>query len=584
MPAVDRSRVTLLAGRVLDPQAAPVPLRWWRRAWAAPAWTHLLGLAAILLVLVPVVGTSQSFLADEGAAIIQARSLAAGHGWLVGNPLPEVDPTGAWYPVVNAEQGQKGFAPLAKHPAYSLLAAGADRVGGVTGIILLSLAGTLAAAGLAAALAGRIDGSLVRPTLWVVGLASPMLFDGFLSMAHTLGAALATAAVLAAVVAVQDHRPAVALWVAPAVAGAVLLRSEALLFAAALALVRAVVAIRREYRVPDAVVAGTAVAAALGARLVERVWIARITGGAVAATSVGVPAAGGSFVRGRVDGFLMTWLNPAYGGSVALRLCLLVMLPAIGWCAYRARAYPEDRAEILSGAALAAGAAVAAAVMEPGNVVPGLLIAFPLATAGMLVLRRQLFATVGPVVIAATAALYACAVLATQYAEGGNGEWGGRYFALLVPAAVPVLLAGLRLQGRALAPAVRRGAVAALVVCSVALSTMAIGGLRTSHEVAARVAARIDAAGRMTGDPRPVVLTTWVGGARQVWPTFDDHRWLYVPRTDVAAASGRLQAAGVHRFLFVTFDLEADRPQLAGFAVVSTDGPAGGYQILVLES
>jgi len=81
-----------------------------------------------------------------------------------------------------------------------------------------------------------------------------------------------------------------------------------------------------------------------------------------------------------------------------------------------------------------------------------------------------------------------------------------------------------------------------------------------------------------------VVLTTWIGGPRLVWSTFDDHRWLYVPTTDVAA--GRLRAAGVNRFLFVTIDLDAELSKLADFTVVSRDGPANGdgYQVLVLDS
>lgn len=566
--------------------AVPVTRPWWARVWALPAWAHLAVLAVVLLVLVPVVGTSQSFLADEGAAIIQARSLEAGDGWIVDHPVPGLDPEGAWYPVVNAEHGEKGFAPLAKHPAYPLLAAAAARLGGVTGIVLLSLSGTLAAAGLAAALAGRLDRSLVRPTLWVVGLASPMLFDGFLAMAHTLGAACATAALLAAVVALQDRRPRMALLVAPAVAGAVLLRNEAVLFAAALALVAGLLMISRRYRVAAALLAGSTVAAALGARLAERIWIARITGEAVAATSVGVPAAGGGYLRGRVDGFLMTWLNPAYGGSLAVRLALLLTLPAIGWAVLRVRVDPTDRVGILGGGAVAAGAAVVALAMTPDNVVPGLLIAFPVATAGLLALHVRLFKEIGPLLIGATTALFALGVLATQYADGGIGEWGGRYFALAVPASVPLFLAALRLRGLALPAPVRRGVAAAMAICAIALSSMAIGGLRSSHAVAERVVARIEGAGRSTGDPRPVILTTWIGGPRLAWPTFDDHRWLYVTEDEVAIAAGRLRAAGIDRFLFVTTDLNTLRNQLAGFTVVSVDGlPSGaGYQILLLES
>jgi len=562
--------------------AGPAPRRrGWRRAWGLPVWAHLVALTLILLVLVPVVGRPQSFLADEGAAILQARSLATGQGWILEHPLPEVDPEGAWYPVVNAEHGEKGFAPLAKHPAYAVLTAAAARVAGVTGIVLLSLAGTVLSAGLAAALAGRFDSRFVRPALWAVGLGSPMLFDGYLAMGHTLGAASATAAVLAAVVALQERRPAVAVLVAPAVAVAVLLRSEALLFAAALALVATVLAVQRVHRRPALLMAGSVLAAAGAAHLLEQVWIARIAGEPVTAL-VPVPSSGADFLRGRVDGFLATWVNPAYGGSLNLRLALLLLIPAIAWCASRVRADPGDRAGILGGAAVAAAAALAAWTIDPTNVVPGLLVAFPLATAGLLVLRRRLFKDVGLAVVAATAGLFALAVLGTQYSEGGNAEWGGRYFALLVPAAIPVFLAALYAQGLALSVLVRRGAALALVVCSLALSAMAIGGLRASNKAGVEMAARVEAAGRATGDPRPVVLTTWGAGPRLLWPTFEDHRWLYARGPDLADAASRLRAAGIDRFVFVTRDLADDLPMLSGFSVLSTDGRSNGLREQVL--
>lgn len=579
---VDTYSVTLVDSRRVE---APVGIRsrFWARAWALPVWAHLLALGGILLLLVPVVGTG-TFLADEGAAIIQARSLEVGDGWIVEHPLPEIDSEGAWYPVINADRGENGFAPLAKHPAYPIMAAAAARLGGMAGMVVLSLAGTVAAAGLAAALARRIDPALARPTVWVVGLASPLLFDGFLVMAHTLGAALAAAAVLAAVVAIEDRRPAVALLVGPAIAGLVLLRNEALLFAAALVLVTVVLALRRSYRVPTVLVAGTTLVAALGARLVERFWLADITGGAVSATAVGVPAAGDSFLRGRFDGFMVTWLTPGYGGTGVGPVALLVMLGALGWCVLRIRSYPDQQTGILGSAAVAAAAAVVAVVAAPSNVVPGLLLAFPVLTAGMLVLRRRLFDRVGTVLAGATAALFALAVIATQYAVGGTAEWGGRYFALAVPVVVPLLLAALRLEGRSLTSSVRRGVAGALVVCSVALSIMAVGALRANHEAGGELVARIEAAGRATGDDRPVVITTWVGASRLAWPTFEDHRWLYVPEDEVASAVARLPGVGVHRFVVLTTHLQAVRPQLAGLTVVASDGPPDGQgrQILVL--
>ena len=47
-----------------------------RRVADAPLWAHALALLVGLLVLLPIVGTQASYSADEGAAIIQARSLA----------------------------------------------------------------------------------------------------------------------------------------------------------------------------------------------------------------------------------------------------------------------------------------------------------------------------------------------------------------------------------------------------------------------------------------------------------------------------------------------------------------------------
>ena len=571
--------MTLSADRALP--AAPA----WARAWALPVPAHLLALALILLALVPVVGTSQSFLADEGAAVLQARSLAAGEGWIVEHPLPEVDPEGRWYPVVNAERGRLGFAPLAKHPAYPALAAAAARLGGVAGMVVLSLAGTVAAAGLAAALARRVDDGLARPALWTVGLASPLLFDGFLVMAHTLAAALAAAAVLAAVVAIEDRRPAVALLAGPPVAGAVLLRNEALLFAAALVLVSGALALGRRSPRVAALVALTTAVAAVAARVADRTWVADVTGGAMSTTAVGVPAAGESLVRGRVEGFVLTWLTPGYGGPRVGLLALLVMVVAVVVCAWCVRSRPHDRPAVAAAAVVAAVAAVVAVAAAPGNVVPGLLVAFPVATAGVVLLRRPLFRHLGLVVAGATTALFTLAVLATQYSVGGSGEWGGRYFALAVPVAAPLLLAALRLHGRSLDPSLRRAVAAALVVCSGALSVMAVNALRLNHRAKADLAARIEAAGRATGEARPVVATTWVAAARLAWPTFDGHRWLYVPEDDVGAATSRLRGAGVGRFVLVTTDLAAVSPQLDGLRVVAADGPPGGRgrQILVLE-
>ncbi|HSH22873.1 MAG TPA: hypothetical protein VK975_02320, partial [Acidimicrobiales bacterium] len=136
-----------------------------RRAWAAPLWAHATVLAVVLLALVPVVGTSASFSPDEGAVILQARSLAAGDGWILEHPFAELDPDDRYYPLGGSSQGADGKAPFAKHPAYPLVLAGLEGLGGVGAMLVLSTLGTVGAAVAGALLAREVAGGLERPVL-----------------------------------------------------------------------------------------------------------------------------------------------------------------------------------------------------------------------------------------------------------------------------------------------------------------------------------------------------------------------------------------------------------------------------------
>ncbi len=250
------------------------------RVWAASLWAHAVALAVVLLSLVPVIGTGVSFSADEGAAIVQAHQLAKGDGWVVDHPLPQVDPTGKAYPLELSFRGNEGTAPFVKHPLYALLLAGADRVGGEVAMVLLSLAGTVAAAALGAALARHLRPGLSRPSLWVVGLATPLLFDGYLVIAHTLGAAAAAGAVLLALRLAEGRGPRLitAAGAAGCVALAALLRNEAVFWGLGLGLALAPIAWQRRSRVLG-ITAAAVVGAAAVAHLGEVAWYDHILGG-----------------------------------------------------------------------------------------------------------------------------------------------------------------------------------------------------------------------------------------------------------------------------------------------------------------
>ena len=580
MPAFTGPPVTLVAERPAPARRRSVV----RRVWEAPPWAHLLALAIVLLALVPVVGTNASYSSDEGAAVIQGRSLASGDGWTVPHPLPQVDPDGRMYPLINSARGSNGFAPLAKHPAYAVLLGGAARLGDVAGMVLLSLAGTVAAAALAAALAARLDPALSRSALWVVGLASPLFFDGFLIMGHTLGAALAAAAALCAVCAIQDRRPGMAVLVAPCAGAAVLMRTEAVLFALSLAAVALVVAARRRPRLPSLVVAGSSVVGAMVARAVDTAWLAHILGGTPAALPVPAPVGAPDFLQGRLEALYITWLMPRYDASPVPIVLLLAMVAGVAVAAIESRRRPSSPRRVLVPAGVAGLAGVAALLVGPPEVVPGLLVAFPVLTAGVLVLRRSHLRDPVVTLTVATSAVFAMGVVATQYATGGTGEWGGRYFALAVPIVVPSLLHGLRRHGRDLEPVVRRGAVAALAICSVSLATTAVLSLRSNHRYWAGLVGTIERAQDVAGPGRPVV-TTWSAVPRFSWDVFDRSPWLLVKRADIAGLRESLAREGADRFVLVTLNPGADLARLKGVDTVWAAGDSDGrVSILVLES
>jgi hypothetical protein len=580
---VDRSEVSLLADRTAPDRATPQRRGGLAAAWASPVWVHLGVLAVVLVALMAVVGTSTSFSADEGAVIVQARSLAGGDGWFVDHPVPEVDPTGANFPLELSQHGPEGWAPFAKHPLYALLLAGADRLGGVPAMVLLSLLGTVAAAGLAAALARRLDPALSRPTVWVVGLASPLLFDGYLLIAHSAAAALAAAAVLAAVVAIERRRPAVALAAAPALAACVLLRSEGLFVALALAAAAGAVAIRnRPARAAAAVVALGAAAGGIGAYLLDRWWTAQIVGGeAVAGAAAPAATDSGGFLAGRIQGFVVTWLLPSYGGGPLVGLALFVMLLALMLGGLSLRAYPENGHRAVAWGAAAAAAALVALVAGPGTVVPGLLLAFPLAVPGLLLVRRTTLGSTTARLAAAVGGLFCLAVATTQYAKGGSGEWGGRYFALAIPIAVPVLLLALRNAGPRLDRKAARSAALALAVCSVAMAVMGLTALRSSHRAVAELVAAADRA------PADVLVTTEGAMPRFAWPTFDRQRWLLATPEGLEDLLRRLREGGYQRVGFVTRHPDRDRPALQRAGAEPVDGTpsetVGAWEIHVLQ-
>ena len=567
--AVDTARPVVEAGRV-------------RRLWAAPLWAHAAVLALLLAVLFPLMHPTSAFTSDEGAYALQVKALDHG-SWTYDYRAAPLDPGGAAFPVILSDSGPSGSYPYVKHPAYPLLLQASTRLVGETpGLHLLNLLGVVSAAVAAWLLAGELDPRLRRPAFWLAA-GGPVLVNGFLIWAHAPSAAVAGLAVAgAARMARRGITPWVAAGTTAALVGGVLLRSEGLLLAGALAMALAAVRIRRTRRLPPGVGAFALVAGpALVAAVAERRWTRWIVGGTYTAAAGQVGAAS-SFLSARVSGawhelFQAHFIERAAAVPV---LAALVVVAGVGFVALRWWR-PWSTRLLAAPILLAVGFLVLRLVLQPYEPVTGLIPAWPLAVLGLLLFRWR---GGGPVagLLGITLVVFTVAILATQYAEGGGAEWGGRYLSpALVPLAV-LAVAGLAAAVDRAPPASRRRVVALLAgfgVAGAVFSVATAGALRAREDRIVSAVAR---------HPSPVMLTDARGLPRLAWR--DDGRltWMLADDAALPALLRSLRAQGVPQVTVVVsseFPLDAltaypvlteqDEPALAGSgirAVVATGG------------
>jgi hypothetical protein len=518
-----------------------------RRLWRAPLWAHAAVLAVFLLVLLPVMSPQASFTQDEGAYALQARSLAHG-SWAYEYKAAPLDPHGRWFPVVLSSTDGSRFYTYAKHPLYPVLLGWAAAAAGTAlGLHLVPLLGAAAAAVAAWLLAGEVDPSLSRPAFWVAA-ASPVLVNGMLLWAHAPSAAAAGFALVAAARMVRrgPTLPTVAL-AGLAVAAGVLLRSEGVLFAGALAAATAVVQLRRVGA--RAAIAGVAVVAApaVVAAVAERAWIRAIVGSRV--NDLAVRADAGhttAFLPGRLTGAVHSLLQ-AHDSAPAAGLPVLAALGLVaGLAALALRRWGDRSRRDL--AIAAAGVVLLYAIrfaLHPTEAVTGLFAAWPLSVLGLLLLRRRdRDATVDLCLVSLS--LFAAVVLLTEYPGGGGLEWGGRFFSpAVVPLAV-VATASLAGRLRSVPAAARRSATAAVVVLATAPAAF---GLLTVGAARADQGRFIAAAAR---HPATVTVTTVDVYPRLAWRTHDRLNWMLTDDAGLPDLLGTLRSAGVGDVVVVT--------------------------------
>jgi hypothetical protein len=550
-----------------------------RRAWC----THALALAVVLAAVFFVVGHRQIADADEGAALLQAKVLSTTGHWSM-PATSELDPTGDWYPIHNSNRvGDLAF-PFTRPPLYPATIRPLLDAGGL-GLVVAAHAAALWLAALGAgALAERLRPGRGIAALWLCGVLSPLLFDGYWAIAHTFAAAGAVWATYGATRVVVDRT---ARWTPVWLVGlgvACCYRNEALLFAAALAVALLAAGGARRWVRSIPLAAGT-MAIAGGSWMAMNAYQRSAEGGSKAVLYH--PELAGGFVSGRLKGFEHAVLAPGTGSALGVLLVLVTAASILGsLLVVRGDGSPRLARSL---AVLGATAAVARLLL-PIDLVTGLLMAAPFVVGAAVLLPSTLWRDPAVRLVAATAAVAFVAVTASMHEFGGGGEWGGRYYHVALP--LGCVLAELTLDWLLTHRGVEaRTVVLAGLVVSLALSGLSIResrGIRDVSETLTETAWRTARTTRSARDPGgPVVVSTWVAGGRFSWRHILDGRYLTVDEPDEFPALGRrLAAAGVPDFTVLAEP--ADHTHLdeigSGFHVTRTI-PLGdhGWTVAVLS-
>ena len=536
--------------------------------WRAPILFHLAGLGVVLVALLPLVRPGPVFFSDEGAPILQERLLRATHSWVEPSaPLPQVDPRGVARTIPNADVGAKGRAPYAKHPLYPLTLGLLDRLFGPGGILAVSIAGTLLAALAAAGIALMVDARLARLAIWIVGLGSPLLFDSYLVVGHTLGAAAAGIAAIGLLAVIQGRSwkwAGVAL-IAVGVSLTTLLRTEGALWGGAITLTAGLVVVLRRTAAPltTGTAALTSVLSVFVVRRVEARVLLRHVGVAHATLSGSDVASQQGFLAQRLHGLARTVVAPGYQADARPALVLgaaAVMVSVAAILARRVRTPDPVTIALVVAALLSASRFLFGAAAA----VPGLVVAFPLGLFALLLLSKDDVRSDGQIALTICFLAFAAAVVATQYANGGGVEWGGRYFAIGLPAAAVLVAAVLRRYFNTVPRPAMTVQAAALAVTVGSVSLLGILTLGRTHAATHQLGQVLVAADRGSGPSgQTVVLTTERFVPQIEWQLYHRFIWLTPKLADLPEVARNLEAHAPGRVLLLTAAADTTLPAIA---------------------
>jgi hypothetical protein len=515
-----------------------------------PLWAHVLVLAALLFGLLAILDNGAVGNADEGAVLAQAKILQQDGQWGMRSPTASIDPSGKWFPIDLTEHVGDRWYPYTKHTIYPRLVSLVDDWGGLGGVLALHVLGVVLTAAAAAVLARRVAPGWERLTLWTVALATPLLFDGYWVIAHSLAAVGSVVAIIGVLMALERRPVAGTTLAMVAVLWTVMLRSEGTLFGLALAGGLGIAWLAR--RTPRVLPLSVAVFAATAIGYLGDAELERLAQGGAATTPFHIEDKQG-FLIGRVSGAWNTLLSPVLGNDrpAAIVALLAAALGAVAWGYLRFR---PDEGGNMRAAAIASAALWVGRIGLGGSLIPGLFIACPLLIAAAFSFRRDVLTDQWRLVLVVSG-LYVAGVLATQYAAGGSGDWGGRYLHLVVPILVPLALVSIGTATASLEPRLRRTMIGTLVVASLALSIVAAVAIREMHDITNDAVEGVHHVAMTTSEAKssggPVVISDNGAFGRFSWQYVTDQRYLAVTHQhDLPEVVAALAGAGVKDFVF----------------------------------
>ncbi len=367
--------------------------------------------------------------ADTGAKVYTLEVMERENSWSpdIGYWAEDLDPSGDLHPVYQTRLRDDGTWVAVTTLPMLELAYPLYRVGGYPATLAIPIV-----AGALAAVAARAVARRVRPTtdgwatFWVVGLASPVLVYSLDLWEHGAGLAAMTGAV-AILLGTLDERP----WWTAAFAGmllglAAVMRNEAFVYTLVIVGVICVEHLRSRRTVLMPVLVGSAGVIGFAVS-----WVANL----MVESSLEGPSRG-SRATGRVSTVASTQLVDELGqrgreglqtlvGLVAGDPITSVLLGGAVVAAVVVAWWAERRADRTFALVClgAAGAVYLADAFGGLGFVPGLLVAFPIAVAGLLADDRT--PREGLVVVMAVVALPI--VYLFQYLDAAGPQWGGRY-------------------------------------------------------------------------------------------------------------------------------------------------------------